>query len=673
MTIVIRPSWPYLPPLLNVPGIADWHADHERLCIWQAEDNSQRWATKTGLYERIDEWVEDAKDGFVGVENARNPELYWQESTNAGRCFALVDLEQLIGNDRSDGQHGEFHFAEALSADGRPSGGVLELDPGTFDSRTRLPPSVTDPRTVRGRWFYRTSVTHPPRTLDELRSFLTDKQRDRLGKDLRDRTTVMFGIVWPNSAGLVATMLLTHKPNGAPESTRIHALVMLRPKGREALLLRAGADATTLQSKRVAVVGVGAIGSHICDQLVRAGIGHLRLVDFDALWPVNLVRHAAPPGTPANTPKTTVLRDTLQLYPWVQIDVPDDHDSGIVWTIGGIREVLESADLTVDATGHAGLAELMARVAADVGRPFVSAALFRGGAVARVRRQALPTDTPVLQRPHLDPYPAIPPLDEEAEYVGTETGCLAQVHNAPPSSVAHAAVLAVEVIVDHLSGRHEQPDEIIEVLRQGDPPFNQLGRLRRTNLPYTVDITESAQTELRSAASQAMPNETGGVLLGCGIDGRAVVVKALEVCDPDATDSHYCVPEGATPAVVKEAQRRDPRLGYLGEWHSHPSGAPPSSLDTATMLSVAASSDRQEPVLVLVFPNEPIADGLGAYVATDVGLRVATICATGDLPSIDDGREHEADETADPQQRRIEAVPVLGASSEVPPVKEGSL
>ena len=53
----------------------------------------------------------------------------------------------------------------------------------------------------------------------------------------------------------------------------------------------------------VAIIGVGAIGSHVSEQLARAGIGRLRLIDYDRLWPVNLVRHAAPPGTPAGTPK----------------------------------------------------------------------------------------------------------------------------------------------------------------------------------------------------------------------------------------------------------------------------------------------------------------------------------------------------------------------------------
>lgn len=330
MTVIFRASWPYLPPLLEVPGIAAWHADQNRLCIWQGEDNSQRWTTLRGLYDRIDEWAEDAWDGFAAVENARNPEIYWQEPMDA--TAALVDIEELLGSDRSDGQHGEFHFCEAVSADGRVTTSVLDLRPGQFSPVTARPSAVDDPRHIRGRWFFRTSVPHPPRNRDELLGFLTENQRARLDKDLRDRPVLMFGLFWPNQAGLVGTMLLTVP---GPNASRAYQLVALRPKGRDAVLLRAGPDAIRLQGRRVAILGVGAVGSHVAEELARTGVGRLLLVDYDLLWPVNLVRHAAPPGTPAGTPKTVALRDHLSQYPWVEVDVPGEND-GIVWTIDGL-------------------------------------------------------------------------------------------------------------------------------------------------------------------------------------------------------------------------------------------------------------------------------------------------------------------------------------------------
>ncbi len=45
-----------------------------------------------------------------------------------------------------------------------------------------------------------------------------------------------------------------------------------------------------LQSKMVTVVGLGAVGGYVVEGLVRAGISHLRLVDFDTIQPSNLNR-----------------------------------------------------------------------------------------------------------------------------------------------------------------------------------------------------------------------------------------------------------------------------------------------------------------------------------------------------------------------------------------------
>lgn len=629
MSLIFRPSWPYLPPLLHVRGITSWHADRENLCIWRGDDNSQRWTTLQGLYDRIDEWVGHSQEGFADVENARNPEIYWHESAT---MFGLVDLDELLGAERGDGQHGEFHFTEARSASGRPSPIAIDISPGPFTAMTRLPNGVPNHKAIRGRWFYRRAVAHPPRTLEELKGFLTEKQRKRLAKDLRDCPHVVFMLLWRNQAGVVGTTVLATPPQ---TGKRTYQLVALRPKGTKALLLRAGPDAQEIQEKKIAIIGNGAIGSFVADLLARSGTSIQRLFDYDLLWPANLIRHAAPPGTPAGMPKTWALKENLEQYPWVTIDAADPSDDGVVWTIDRIQTIVESNDLTIDATGHSGIAELVSRVALNCNKPFISVALFRGGSVARVRRQALAADAPIVQRPYLGGYPEIPPLDEEAEYVGTETGCLAQVHNAPPTSVVHAAVLAVEVALDFMTGRNEQPDEVIEVVRLGDPPFNRLGRLRAEDLLTVVDVSERAQEVIRQASRRAYPDETGGVLLGAVVDRRLVVAEAVEIKDLDATPISYRVGEGKVAEEVARSRDRDRRHGYVGEWHSHPLGTGPSPKDTGMMLNIAAESDTEAPVLLLVHPQEDIGKDLHGFVTTAAGLKKADLSTTGGLPRDD--------------------------------------
>ncbi len=46
----------------------------------------------------------------------------------------------------------------------------------------------------------------------------------------------------------------------------------------------------TLQNSCVTVIGLGAVGSFATEALVRSGVGHLRLIDFDTINPSNINR-----------------------------------------------------------------------------------------------------------------------------------------------------------------------------------------------------------------------------------------------------------------------------------------------------------------------------------------------------------------------------------------------
>ena len=631
MTVVIVAAWPYQPPILHIPDLDAWHADRELLCIWEEEDNTHRWTTLAGMSARIVDWVAAASDRFTGTETARNPEIYWRGSA-AG--VGLIDIEGLLGNAGTDGQHGDFHFVRLAEASEAAEVEVLDILPGGFSPVRPGLAVIENHRDFRARWYYRDAVDRPPRNVEELRSLLTDKQCERLDKDLRACSVVMFGLVWPNAAGLVCTMVLSVR--NADGDDRTYGVVWLRPKGRDEMLLRAGPDATDLQHKHVVIIGAGAIGSHLADALTRAGVSRISLYDHDRLWPANLIRHAAAADTLPGVAKTRALREQLGHYEWATVSGPPEGHSGSVWDPREIADLAHSADLLIDATGHAGFSELAGRVAHAEHCPYVSVALFRGGSVARVRRQAHADDTAILARPHLDRYPAIPPLPDELEYVGTETGCLSRVHNAPPPSVASAATTAAHVAIDTLMDRYDYDDEIIDVLRAGDdPPFCQVGRLRRGDLDIVIDIAESALHAISDASQAAAPLETGGVLIGTTISERTVVAAAIELPDTGATDETFAIAEGRVAEAVESARLNDPRLGYVGEWHSHPNGGGVSTTDRATMMTIAADTDVDSPILVIASPNDPTG-AIEAIMASPDTTRSITVELCGDIRPTED-------------------------------------
>ena len=57
---------------------------------------------------------------------------------------------------------------------------------------------------------------------------------------------------------------------------------------REELLI--GNKISELKDKTILVVGIGGVGGYVVESMVRAGIGHLILVDFDTVDITNINR-----------------------------------------------------------------------------------------------------------------------------------------------------------------------------------------------------------------------------------------------------------------------------------------------------------------------------------------------------------------------------------------------
>ena len=135
------------------------------------------------------------------------------------------------------------------------------------------------------------------------------------------------------------------------------------------------------------------------------------------------------------------------------------------------------------------------------------------------------------------------------------------------------------------------------------------------------------------AATAAHPKETGGVLLGVLAHGRPWITAAVEVPDTDATGVYYELEGGAAPAIVDAMTLLDPRLGYLGEWHSHPADVGPSDLDAQSMRAIAADANAgcAHPVL-LIARRRGSGYGLDARQLQRRRLRSLHLIDAGPLP-----------------------------------------
>jgi hypothetical protein len=322
------------------------------------------------------------------------------------------------------------------------------------------------------------------------------------------------------------------------------------------------------------------------------------------------------------------MQHTLRNFDWAEIE-PDPRR---LWAPKDLLARLEGFDLVIDATGSAPFAELLSRVAESAHIPLVSVAIYRGGRIIRARRRS-GKDTPFAKRRRHWRYPPIPPGDPAEDYAGVEIGCTAPIHNAPPSAVMHAAVIATDMALDILTGRFDLPDEHLEIRQPIEAPLNHRGRARPT-LP-ALQLTDAAAATIRAVAAAAQPNETGGILVGI-LDtyGAPVVATAIEIRAIRPSTRGYEIEPTTTSAALAQARKEDARIGYLGEWHSHPTDQSASTTDRTTMRALARHPDTGTPALIVARPTQ-VGFELDAYLADGDILEPVPIIAVGPIPEVD--------------------------------------
>jgi len=453
MLISIRDGWPFVHPRVVIKGISGEHTGAGGvICLWAEDDQSCEWLRYEGFTQRAQQWCERARNGFSQIDEGLDAYLGFEFSEDV---LVTYDLARLLEGVSQDGKHQRIHGVQH-----NPK--LLELHHGNG--------SVGD---LPGRLFYRASLPAPPRNLAEFESALDSRQLARFKRDT-ERTPEdleppiqLVVLAWRHGGQPDMQVFRVAQTDGGTHLTSLH----LAPNDKATLLRRAGIDAPELLKRHVIVFGVGAVGSQVALLLAECGVGRMQLVDRDVLRPGNVVRHLGH-RRDIGFPKVFIAEFEINGHaPWTTVTTiprnvvgPDD-----------IKTVISSGDVVVDTTGGWAFQQLVSGVAAQSNVPLISAALYRGGSIGRVRRQRA-GDSPIWER--ADPkYPTIPP-DHLAQDFTLETGCSAPVSNAPPASVTALAALVVHITVDVLMERNDYPEEVIEVYRPiGVPPFDRVGRI----------------------------------------------------------------------------------------------------------------------------------------------------------------------------------------------------
>ena len=156
-------------------------------------------------------------------------------------------------------------------------------------------------------------------------------------------------------------------------------------------------DVETLANKKMAIVGLGSVGSKVALSLARAGVGHFVFVDDDILLPGNLVRHTGD-WMDIGQHKVDGTRDAiarLRRDTTVEVFRSKLGTQESNTTLNRVLTAIGGCDLVVDATAVPAVFNMLSAVAATYARPLVWCEVFAGGIGGLVARS----------RPNLDPAP----------------------------------------------------------------------------------------------------------------------------------------------------------------------------------------------------------------------------------------------------------------------------
>lgn len=109
-----------------------------------------------------------------------------------------------------------------------------------------------------------------------------------------------------------------------------------------------------------------------------------------------------------------------------------------------------------------------------------------------------------------------------------------------------------------------------------------------------IRINDSAMTTINTASEGSAPNETGGLLLGWWEDGTIVIADAVEVVDTAASGTSWIRRETLAQTTLNRflANRQNDRLGYVGDWHSHPAPVGASGTDLTSLSRASLQYER---------------------------------------------------------------------------------
>jgi molybdopterin/thiamine biosynthesis adenylyltransferase len=203
------------------------------------------------------------------------------------------------------------------------------------------------------------------------------------------------------------------------------------------------------QAKHVVVLGAGALASPVIDQLARAGVGRITVVDPQDFASPNIGRHYLGAESLHQSKSFGVALRVAQANPACKIAPSDWYAEP--WLF---RHGLRGVDAILDLTGEPDVRLVLEKTRQHYPVPLLVAWMEPFVAAAHV--VCLPPNMPWLRR-GVDPLLDIQAVDWPENVIQREPGCSSTFQSYTPAQAGYAVSLTTEAALTILDGEIEQP------------------------------------------------------------------------------------------------------------------------------------------------------------------------------------------------------------------------
>lgn len=351
--------------------------------------------------------------------------------------------------------------------------------------------------------------------------------------------------------------------------------------------------------KHFSLVGVGAIGSHILNNCLRSGYGKWTIIDHDYFWPHNIARHVLT--------SNDIGYSKVKSLEKVASHIQSDSDlvaiaSDVFGKDNSVNVAFGQSDIILDASASIAVERHLALdVQSDARRiscflnPQGTATIMLLESVDRSARLDLLEMQYYRELLKNEKYSDHMSLPETMVYSGT---CRSISSRISQDNISLSAALCCKAIKLHTSNTN---GEIIIWTHATDSvekeSFMADKWITHEQGGWKIELSLSLLGEMRTDREKALPNETGGVLIGAYDIARKRIYVVYQVRAPeDSISSPTSFIRGCAnlPERLKYIHETTlDNLTYIGEWHSHPSVNTQRSTDDVKLHKAIVGYNRE--------------------------------------------------------------------------------